>query len=63
MTTAGWLSEKDLVNVTGNMFDKDALIIRIGDAVISWIAGTGTVQQHEFPSPKKIAEIYQRLRD
>eukprot|EP00972_Heterocapsa_arctica_P099415 14670718-Heterocapsa_arctica.AAC.1 len=63
MTTAGWLSEKELVYVTGNMFDKDTLIIRIGDAVLSWTAGAGTVLQHEFPSPRKVAEIYKALRD
>eukprot|EP00972_Heterocapsa_arctica_P046566 6872504-Heterocapsa_arctica.AAC.1 len=32
MTAAGWLTEKELVDVTGNMFDKDALLIRIADA-------------------------------
>eukprot|EP00972_Heterocapsa_arctica_P110192 16224867-Heterocapsa_arctica.AAC.1 len=32
----------ELVDVTGNMFDKDALLSRMADAVLSWAAGAGT---------------------
>jgi hypothetical protein len=62
MTKAGWLSEKDLFDATGNMFDKDALLSRIGDVVLDWISGSNIVQRHSFLHPTFIAEAYAALR-
>jgi hypothetical protein len=62
MTNAGWLTEKQLVDATGNMFDKDALLLRIGDAVCSWLSGASTLGGHHFPTPGTVAAAYTKLR-
>ena len=47
------LSEKELFDATGNMFDKDALLVRIGCPVKKWVNGC---LLYTSPSPRDVEE-------
>ena len=55
------LSEKELFDATGNMFDKDALIARIGCAIKRWVGGE-ELPARDAPSPRQIGVAYETLR-
>ena len=55
------LSEKELFDATGNMFDKDALIARIGCPIKRWIGGE-ELPTRDAPSPCQVGAAYEALR-
>ena len=56
------LSEKELFDATGNMFDKDALLVRIGCPVKKWVNGE-PVPARDAPSPTQTGAGYEALRE
>ena len=55
------LSEKELFDATGNMFDKDALLVRVGCPVKRWVSGE-PVPARDAPTPTQVGVEYEALR-
>ena len=56
------LSEKELFDATGNMFDKDALLVRVGCPIKRWVSGE-PVPTRDAPTPTQVGIEYEALRD
>ena len=56
------LSEKELFDATGNMFDKDALLVRIGCPIKKWVNGE-PMPSRANPTPTQVGIEYGALRD
>jgi hypothetical protein len=56
------LTERDLFDATGNMFDPDALLARIACPLDSWLRG-GTSPPAEPTNPAALLAIYSRLKN
>ena len=56
------LSGKELFDATGNMFDKDALLVRIGCPIKRWVSGE-PMRSCANPTPTQIGIEYGALRD
>ena len=56
------LSEKELFGATGNMFDKDALLVRVGCPIKRWVSGE-LVPTRGTPTPTQVGIEYEALRE
>ena len=56
------LSEKELFDATGNMFDKDALLVRIGCPIKRWVSGE-PMPPRANPTPNQVGIECEALRD
>ena len=45
------LPEKELFDATGNMFDKDALLVRVGCPIKRWVSGEPVPTRDTYPHP------------
>ena len=55
------LTEKELFDATGNMFDKDALLVRVGCPIKRWVSGE-PVPTKSTPTPTQVGIEYEALR-
>ena len=55
------LSGKELFDATGNMFDKDALLVRVGCPIKRWVSGE-PVPIGDAPTPTQVGIEFEALR-
>ena len=62
LTSLG-LTDQQLFDAQGNVFDKDALLTRIGCPIARWLEKGASLPPPTSPHPSTIRELYETLRD